>query len=478
MRAVRSSFLMLIVALTIAGWAQPIHILSTGDMHGWLQGQTVDGQLLGGAAEMLAYWRQQEHYRPNADFLTISCGDIATGPALSTALKGDPVIDVMNRMGYTVTVLGNHEFDFGREHLLTWEKNAKFSFLCANLVKADGAPNDIAVPYIIDDIKGVKVGLIGVTTTEVTAIADTGGLVAKPYAETLRKYVPEMRAKGAQTIIVVAHVPMVELINLAKQVADLNIPLMLGGHSHELGQTMVSGTHTWVINNGEWWKAYTRIDLDYNPRTHNTILLTAKQVWLQQDHPQADTAVQNDIKHWQQQLDAQMGATLGYTVNGLTRPQGVANLFSACYLGMDPTADVVVYNEGGFRQEIAPGALNKGLITGVLPFNNVLYRVSVTGRQLLEYKMPEHCEFTGLRREGDRVVLAKTGQPVNPETTYHLLITDYLYNKSADLKAADPHPVTVAGDYRQPIIEWLTAHPTSKDKPLESIIDVKAPLYP
>lgn len=473
MRLFRFSLLALAFALVVSGMATPVHILSTGDMHGWLQGQEVDRQWLGGAAEMLAYWRQVEHYQPK-QFLVLSCGDIATGPALSTVSKGDPVIAVMNDMGYDASVMGNHEFDFGREHFDAWKKAAKFPFLAANLVKADGTLSDMALPYVLYDEQGVKVGIIGLITADVANIAGTGGLVAVPYADTLRKYVPEVRARGAQVVIVLAHVPMSDLEQLAKQVTELNIPLMLGGHSHELGQVMVKDTHTWVVNNGEWWKAYTRIDLDFNPNTGKTIVQSTKQVWLQQDAPKADRKVRDDITHWQQLMDAQYGHTLGYTATGFTRSQPMANFMGACYLGMDPTADAVVFNDGGFRQDIGPGEVNKGVIISVLPFTNSLYRITLTGKQLLSYRAPEQITYAGLRRDGEKTILLKTGQPIDPTASYHLLVTDYLYNKSPDLKAADPNPVTTAQDYRQPVLDWLAKNPTSKEKPLEMVIEAKA----
>ncbi len=196
MRILRHSLVVLLLALVIGGWAQPVHLLVTGDMHGWLQGQMVDGQVLGGAAEMLGYWQQVEHYQPHSDFLVLSCGDNVTGPALATIFKGDPVIEVMNRMGYNVSVLGNHEFDYGIGQICTWEKAAKFPFIAANVVKADGTPSEMAQPYVIRPEDGVKVGIIGLITTISPKSPTPAASLPYPYEEALRKYVPEMRTRG------------------------------------------------------------------------------------------------------------------------------------------------------------------------------------------------------------------------------------------------------------------------------------------
>ncbi len=147
MRVWRQSLIGLLLLLALAGWAQPVPLLVTGDMHGWLQGQTVNGQVLGGAAEMMSYWQRVEHYQPHTNFLLLSCGDNVTGPALATVFKGDPVIEVMNRMGYDVSVVGNHEFDYGRAQFDQWKQHAQFPFIAANLVNADGTLSNMALPY-------------------------------------------------------------------------------------------------------------------------------------------------------------------------------------------------------------------------------------------------------------------------------------------------------------------------------------------
>ncbi|MHB0939408.1 MAG: bifunctional metallophosphatase/5'-nucleotidase [Armatimonadota bacterium] len=475
MRLTCSLLLSLLLGVALAGHAVPISVLATGDMHGWLEPQQVDGQTLGGAAELLAYWQRAEGYKPDR-FLLLSCGDTATGPVLATLFKNDPMIAVMNLMGYDATALGNHEFDCGADALARWQQTAKFPFLSANLAKADGAQAEMP-PYVINDEQGVKVGVIGLTTTELAAIANTGGLTATPYAAALRKWVPQARAKGAQTIIVAAHVRQSELIALAKEVADLNIPLMLGGHSHELGQVKIG--NTWVVNTGEWWKSYSRVNLDYNPATGNTVVLSANQVWLQQGKARADKTVKAEIDRWKARLDREYNSPIGYTAAGLKRPEAMYNFATDCWLAMDPQADIALCNGGGLRQDIAPGPISKSTIIGVMPFTNKLVRVKLTGAQLLAY-LPQGGGFigmAGLRCKGGQYFL-KDGKPIDPAAAYRVVMNDYMYNSSAALKAADPQPVITADDWRQPIYDWLAAHPTSKDKPLDGLVDAQPRIVP
>jgi len=472
MRKLRSLVFFIAFSLALAGWAKPVRMLVTGDMHGWLEAQRVGDQQLGGAAEMLSYWRRVEHFTPERFFL-LSAGDTSTGPALDTVFRNEPVIETMNLMNYDACVLGNHEFDFGLDALKQWRKEAHFPFLAANLFAPDGKPSDVP-PFYLKEKSGVKVAVIGLTVENLAAIANTHGFTAHAYAETLRQWVPRVKAQGAQVVIVLAHVPLADLIVLAKSVADLHIPLMLGGHSHELGELKVGDT--WIVNSGEWWRAYSRIDLDYDPPSGKTVVLAARQVWLQQRAPMADAVVKKEIADWNGRLQSEFALPIGYTATGLTRPSGVYNFITDCWFTADPHADLVLSNNNGFRQDIPAGTITKATIHGVMPFENGLLRVKLTGEQLLAY-LPQNGDFigmSGLRRKAGQYVLLKTGQPLIPTAHYAVLMNSYMYAMSPLLTAADPTPTQVFGDWRQPVLAWLAEYQTSRKVPLEIFADQKA----
>ena len=470
MRHLRVGLLLVTLGFSLVALAKPVRILATGDMHGWLEAQVVDGQTLGGTAEMLAYWQRVERYKPSR-FLLVSCGDVGTGPALGTVYQNDPVIAVMNRMGYDASTLGNHEFDYGQEALKRWQRDASFPIISANVTLADGSATDLP-PYVINDEQGVKVAVIGLTTDELPRIANTGGLRTLSYAETLRRWVPRARMEGAQVIVVVSHVPMAPLMALAKEVSELKIPLMLGAHSHEFGQMKIGDT--WVVNNGEWWHGYTRVDLDYNPENGKTVLLSAKQVWLQQLTAARDRGVSKEIARWQKKMDADFAVPIGFSASGLQRNDGVYNFIIDCWRAEDPQADFALSNLNGFRQDLAAGVVTKASVWGIMPFMNSLIRVALTGEQLQKYlPAEEYIGMSGLYRKGGRYFIAGSDKPVDSTARYHVLMSNYMYDTSPTLQAADSNPTVVFADWREPVYRWLAAHPTSKEQPLESIVDLR-----
>ncbi len=456
--------------------AGTLKILATGDMHGWIEPRNVDGKILGGAAEMLACWKRDEGYSPEK-FLVISCGDIATGPAISTAYKGEPAVVVMNKMGYDVSALGNHEFDFGGiEGIVKLQSWSKFPIIAANIVKDGISSIDVIPPVMMYEEQGMKVGIIGLTLQNLSSVTQSKSISGKPYAEYVRKYTAELREKGAKTIIVVAHVPQVELCALAKDVDDLDIPLMLGGHTHEITQQKIG--QTWVVSCGQWWECYGRIDIEVDEQTGRSAVSSAKQVWLLQDKDKAisDPELKAEIGIWHEKVLKEHGESLGFTSTGLNRQWAICNLVTDSWLA-EYQADLAISNLGGFRQDLQPGEIRRMDLIGVMPFDNSLLRIKLTGDQLKSYvstMKKEILVFGGIRRKGDELSFIKEDKPFEPDTAYSLLINSYLYGMSPELKAADPEPEKVSDDWRKPVIEWLKKKQSNPDKPLEGMIDSKA----
>lgn len=452
--------------------ARPLHVLVTGDMHGWMQPQTLDGETLGGAAETLARWKRDEKLRPS-DFLVLSAGDVATGPALSSVYKGVPAVETMNAMGYDASALGNHEFDFGMDQLQVLGKLARFPFLAANVLQEGGGDKTLVPSFVVLDKGGLKVGVLGLITRDLKGLSLVKGLQVTDYVEALRRAAAQARARGAQILLVVAHVPLSELVAAASQVADLGIPLMMGGHSHELGQAQEKTSGTWVVNSGEWWKAYSRVDLDYDPGSGRTTVLSLKQVAVRARHPARDAKVAALVASWQAKLDAdpKVGKILGYLAQPLDRFWPLSNFICDAWLAMDPESDLALVNAGALRQDLPAGPLNRAALIGVLPFNDELWRLSLTGKELLDYlpKDQNPMGMAGLKRQGRNYVLTRTGKALDPRASYNVLLNNYMVETSPLLKAADSAPVTVDKDWRDSLERWLLQQPSSADKPLTGL---------
>ncbi|WP_343464015.1 bifunctional 2',3'-cyclic-nucleotide 2'-phosphodiesterase/3'-nucleotidase [Pantoea sp.] len=151
-------------------------------------------------------------------------GDLIQGSPLGDymAAKGlkageiHPVYKALNTLDYDVGNLGNHEFNYGLPYLQKALSGARFPYVNANIIdEKSGKP--LFTPYLIKETRVVdrdgqphrlKIGYIGFVPPQIM-VWDRNNLQGKvrvdDITETAKRYVPEMRAKGAEIIIAIPH---------------------------------------------------------------------------------------------------------------------------------------------------------------------------------------------------------------------------------------------------------------------------------
>ena len=164
--------------------------------------------------------------------LTVAAGDlIGATPLLSAAFHDEPTIEAMNALKLDASAVGNHEFDEGyRELPADAERRlhrrrrrreqpellrpsgspfqgADFQYLAAN-VKYAGTNKTILPAYTIKNIKGAKIGFIGMTLKDTPTIVTASGVAGLEFTdevETANALVPVLKAQGVNAIVVLIH---------------------------------------------------------------------------------------------------------------------------------------------------------------------------------------------------------------------------------------------------------------------------------
>jgi 5'-nucleotidase/UDP-sugar diphosphatase len=461
-------------APSTANGVENLTILYTNDEHGWMDGEK-EGS---GAANLMGLWLQNEGYDPQKNFLILSGGDNWTGPAVSTWFQGQSMVEVMNSMDYAAATIGNHEFDFGLQNLKQRVSEAQFPYLSANIVyKKDGkVPEDLGIrPYVILTVGAVKLGVIGLTTRQTPDITNpniTGGLDFEDYATTLRQYVPQMKNAGADVIVVESHVCISELQNLASQVKDLGIAMFGGGHCHEVYQGKSGGAV--IVEAGSNLRDYAvvhlKIDLSSKKVVESHYAVNQNQGGTAYAH------VQTVVDRWDRKAQSELNETIGYIQTGLPKDSPeLQSLATETWLIAYPSAQVAMTNLGGFRDRLPAGEVTLADITSIFPFNDVLVDVTLRGNQLNQ--VIDDTQFStaigGIHLLNGKWVLNSSGEPLNPLGTYHVLVNDFMYAGGDNYKLLakfDPQAYNTSIDWRQPIIDWIKSHDSSKEHPLDSAI--------
>ncbi|HZT37969.1 MAG TPA: 5'-nucleotidase C-terminal domain-containing protein [Bryobacteraceae bacterium] len=176
------------VLLALSGRAKTVEItlLATTDLHGNIYPYDfyTGNPAPRGLAKVATLIQKIRTENPNT--VLVDCGDVIQGAPLEsvyqhyvkfgklplnlplgTPLDGDPMMRAMNSLGYAAMVVGNHEFNFGLKNLDRARTEARFPWISSNIRVSPGADNRPFEPFIVKEIAGVRVAIIGVTTPSV-----------------------------------------------------------------------------------------------------------------------------------------------------------------------------------------------------------------------------------------------------------------------------------------------------------------------
>ncbi|MFY7806412.1 MAG: bifunctional metallophosphatase/5'-nucleotidase [Limnoraphis robusta] len=198
--------------LNITAEAKIITILQTSDLHGYLMPwdyyTNKPAEL--GLAKIATLIEQERAKNPN--LVLIDDGDTIQGSPLAhyynkiETQSPHPIATAFNTLGFDAVSLGNHDFDFGMETLSRWIDQLEAPIVCANLRRIDGI--SVFKPYLIKEVGGVKIGILGLTTPSVKnwlPPENFGGFSFIDPIKTAQEYVPKMRQQGADIVIVAQH---------------------------------------------------------------------------------------------------------------------------------------------------------------------------------------------------------------------------------------------------------------------------------
>ncbi len=449
-----------------------ITVLYTNDEHGWMAGLQAGAS----AANLVGLWRTAEGYQPDGSFLLLSGGDMWTGPAISTWFQGQSMAEVMNAMGYDAAAVGNHEFDFGLEMLKARAAESEFPFLSANIrYKADGTtPEDLGIrPYTIITVNEIQVGIIGLTTRSTPTTTNPVNVAQfdfVDYETALREVVPQVKAAGAEMIVVPGHICQAELENLAQDVADLGIHLLGGGHCNELLATEVNDIV--LLEGGTALAGYAHATFQFD--TSSDTVLSVEYGVRSNSGGTADPVVESIVMRWQEEADAELNRSIGYSDQGVARrSQEMQSLITEAWLWAYPAADVAITNVGGMRADLPPGEISLADVVGVMPFDNVIVELLLTGEQLDVMLGQDSAAVGGVYRDNFRWYLKETGEELDPDASYTVLVNDFMYAGGDDyalLAVYDPNGYNTSINWRQPVIDWIMAQESSPEAPIDTAV--------
>ena len=206
-------------------------ILSTSDTHGYLlptdyRAKQQDSPL--GLARAQAVIDRERQLAGADPVIVIENGDFLQGsPFAYYQAKVDqdvrPLTQAYDRLHYQVGIIGNHEFNYGRDYLETAIKASQRPFACANILDENDQPA-LAAPYQLLDCGGIKVAVLGLTTQYIPhweAPAKIQGLHFVSAVKTAAHWVPKLH-QLADIVIVAYHGGFERDLKTSKQLRKLS----------------------------------------------------------------------------------------------------------------------------------------------------------------------------------------------------------------------------------------------------------------
>jgi 5'-nucleotidase len=546
-----------------SGFSTPtrLTILAINDFHGqlsplvWRTRETPPRKLrIGGAEALAATIAELRSKRPSATLL-LDAGDFMQGSLVSNSFEGDPVRDLFSLLAIDATVIGNHEFDFGprgpgvtakagqdaRGALRYWLSKAPFPVLSANIADHSGQLvqwKNLA-PTLMLERAGIKIGIIGLTTTDTpstTLFANVADLRFLPLVPIVRARAHELRKKGAQAVIVVAHVGGVcrtrdpksckgEIFNLVRRLKPGVVDAVIAGHSHRCLWHRVNSTP--VVQACSRSMAVGRIELTFrggklSPRESHALApvpvchdvfadgrceADLKQgKWttklrlnpLLQKHAKLVSKVSAGLSPYRKKMKKQAARVLATAARPIVhRYRGrseVGVMFARMLKAAIPGADVGIINAGGVRGSFNAGAITFGQLYRVFPFDNKLATVKLSGAQL-EKMLSDSLSrrHSGILQPADLqisvqcrpkvklVSVTKNGKPLDPKRLYTVVISDFVLAGGDGTKAvlakvpADRKRIYNDILIRDAMARYLAGHKKPINRTEAPVLSAKAP---
>ena len=379
---------------------------------------------------------------------------VGASPIVSGWFDDEPAIHAMNRIGFDVGTLGNHEFDEGTREALRLVGMAKFPYLAANTVDRDTGAL-LLPPYRIVERDGVKVGFIGVTTAE-TSIWLLEDYAAEnrwlDISDSVNRYARELEGKGVHAIVVLAHAGAFgkgggtrgEIVDEARQMDD-SVDVIVAGHTHshlngEVDNKLI--VESWAYGTG-----IDVVDMEVDRESGEVISKKAEtpRTWNDEVTPSAGLAALTAeyVRRVAPIADRVVGEAAVPLGDHSDDPRE-----RMCDLVADGQraygrADFAVTNLGATRGSLEPGPVTYGELFQVHAYEHRLVRMELTGadvRAVLEEQWSgDHTvplAVSGLEYETDashRVtrLTTESGEPIDPAATYSLVANELIAAKGA-----------------------------------------------
>ena len=394
----------------------------------------------------------------------VAAGDLFSGNPIVDYHedKGFPMIDMLNKTALDVSVIGNHEFDYGQDILNERIAQANFPFILDNFTGGTGELADIEGSTIITK-DNFSIAFVGVVETgspggyPLTHPKKIQGLSFTEGLDSFEGYRDLKTSDDVDLIVALTHYGSYkddEILNKYEYV-----DLVIGGHNNrEYGVAYANG-----------YKVMSGVNLDKISKT--TLTVTNKKITnfefelidLRDENLAIDSSLSEDIADYFD--NPNFYTNIGSSVSQLTTAS--TGCFYTDALQKISGSDIVIQNFGGIRDVIYEGTITPFSIYSIDPFGNGFDTFSMTVAQLRNFlngyssgfTYSLDASFTVQKNGNNEFIFLKNGNLLDDSDSITLSLNDYISNVFPNLFPASPtftFPLTTAEYLIQYLTEYVT----------------------
>jgi 5'-nucleotidase/UDP-sugar diphosphatase len=329
---------------------------------------------------------------------------------------------------------------------------ANFPFVSSNVRRANGqflGGNQ----YLIKEFDGFRVGIFGISTLRTLEISSPGlGLNFINEIDAAREVVNILRNRERVDVVIgLTHMGIVQesanhITSQRLASAVPGIDIIVDGHSHSFMEAPLRVGSTYIVQANEWGRYIGQARLQI--QGGRLIGFTWSPVPVR-----PDTAIATLLRPYIERADASLKEVIGNATdlfifgNRLPRYQETALGNAICDANVEyfrrfgHDVDFAFHNGGNIRAELARGPITRESVLTILPFENLLYIVSLTGAELIELGQfiatipqgaggfPQFSSDVRLTLDvPNRQITSVTigGNPIDPNRTYRFITNDFL----------------------------------------------------
>lgn len=355
--------------------AREFVIISTNDIHAQID-----------RFPQLAAFIQQKRAE-SEEVIVVDAGDRFSGnPYVDNAIeKGEPIIQLMNKVGFEVACMGNHDFDYGQKVLKKRFSEANFPVICANINSEESRLGQM-LPYEMIEKGGLKFCFLSLIETGANHIPATNPAnlenISFRYFKDVAKEYKQLES-DCDVMIGLTHLGFANDSLLALVMPEFDV--IVGGHSHTVirDPRVINGVLVTQTGSNLNYVGVTTLKFEGKKLIDKSYSLISLK-----DFGGADQEVALMVQEINNRPEFKK--VLGEATIDLKFKENVASLMTDA-MCRAVGADFAFYNKGGVRLNSIPqGPITMEMVYKIEPFANYIVRHKWTLPQMKEFILKDY----------------------------------------------------------------------------------------